>query len=132
MLNNPKSGISIVGLAIGTIVEQSDRYTNHRLGVLTESRPDKYGVVSSTTTEIELTQQQYDKVSMLINQNLKKPIRVWIDVDHRAGEKNGKVWDMLNFRMRSDSQIEFLEGIATNLADKTLMPEGITSSKKTA
>lgn len=116
MLSNPKSGISIVGLCVGTQQDTNQsNYTNYRLGVLVESKPDNYGVVSSSTLEIELTKIQYENASMIINQNLKKPVRVWVDIDHRAGEKNGRVWEMLRLRMRPDSQIEFLEGIANHL-----------------
>jgi hypothetical protein len=133
--NNPKSGVAITGLALGTVVEVSadKKYTNYRLGVLTESRPDKYNVVQQITNEIELTQIQYDACAMLINQNQKKPIRVWIDIDHRAGESNGRVWDFLRLRMRSDSQVEFLEGVGNHLmpsSNASDFPAGVTSSKK--
>ena len=109
--NNPTSGVSITGLLLGVVVEQSydKKYTNYRMGVATESRPDKFGQVVQTTNEIELSQDQYQRLSTTISLNLSTPIRVWVDLDHRAGEKNGRVWEILALRMRTDSDIEFFE-----------------------
>lgn len=108
--NNPRTGIAITGLLLGFIVEQSydKKYTNYRMGVATQSRPDKFGQVVQTTNEIELTEQQHKKYSISIGSNVNQPVRVWVEIDHRAGEKNGKVWDILSLRMRSDSEIEYL------------------------
>lgn len=115
MLNNPKSGVAITGLCVGTQSQTNGNYTNFRLGVLVDTKPDAYGVVGAQTIEIELTKNQYENSVTVLNQNLKKPVRVWVDIDHRAGEKNGRVWEILNLRMRPDSQIEFLEGIVSTL-----------------
>lgn len=113
-LNNPKTGISIVGQLLGAVVEKSQdqKYTNYRLGIATETRPDKFGKVSEITNEIELTEYQYQRYQFTINVNLKQAVRIWVDLDHRAGEKNGRVWDILNLRMRPDSEIEFLNSSA--------------------
>jgi hypothetical protein len=114
--NNPKTGISITGLLLGVVVDQSydQKYTNYRMGISTESRPDKFGQVVQTTNEIELTESQYQKFSHSINSNIKQPVNVWLDITHRAGEKNGRVWEILALNMRLDSQIEFLNDSASN------------------
>lgn len=109
--NNPRTGVAITGLLLGVIVEKSrdNVYTNYRMGVATESRPDKFGQVTQTTNEIELTEQQYQRLAQSIQMNVNQPVRVWVELDHRAGEKNGKVWEILNLRMRTDSEIEYFK-----------------------
>jgi hypothetical protein len=134
--NNPRTGVAITGLLLGVIVEQSydKKYTNYRMGVATESRPDKFGQVVQTTNEIEMTEQQYQRLGNSIQMNVNQPVRVWVELDHRAGEKNGKVWEILNLRMRTDSDIEYLN---TNksaqtpapVAQHTPLPEGVKVTK---
>lgn len=132
--NNPSTGVSITGQLLGCIVEQSrdKAYTNYRMGIATESRPDKFNQVVQTTNEIELTEQQYQRLSSSINMNVNQPVRVWVELDHRAGEKNGKVWEILNLRMRTDSEIEYLNQSkqAINASPQTNLPEGVTVSGK--
>lgn len=130
--NNPRTGIAITGLLLGVIVEQSrDKvYTNYRMGVATESRPDKFGQVVQTTNEIELTEQQYQRLGQSIQMNANQPVRVWVELDHRAGEKNGKVWEILNLRMRTDSEIEYLSAKPAAPAQQTnAIPEGVKVTK---
>lgn len=111
--SNPKTGISIVGLLLGARVETSrdQKYTNYRMGIATQSRPDNYGQVVQTTNEIELTEEQHKRLFQSIQANANSPVRVWVDLDHRAGEKNGKVWEILNLRLRTDSEIEYLNAV---------------------
>lgn len=109
--NNPTSGISITGLVLGVIVEISrdQKYTNYRMGIATDSMPDKFNQVTQITNEIELSEQQYQRLTHTIQSNLHVPCRVWLEVSHRAGEKNGKVWEIMSLHMRPDSEIEFFE-----------------------
>lgn len=131
--SNPVSGISITGLLLGVIVEKSrdNQFTNYRMGIQTDSRPDKFGQVTSISNDIELTEQQYQRLSVSINSNLRSPVRIWLDVDHRAGEKNGRVWEMLNFRMRTDSEIEYLNLTkAAALSTASALPDSVQKSGK--
>lgn len=109
--NNPSSGISITGSILGVVVEVSrdQKYTNYRMGVGTDSMPDKFGQVTQVTNEIELNEQQYQRLTHTIQSNLYVPCRVWLEVRHRAGERNGKVWEIMTLHMRHDSEIEFFE-----------------------
>lgn len=134
--NNPRTGVAITGLLLGVIVEQSrDKiYTNYRMGVATESRPDKFGQVVQTTNEIEMTEQQYQRLGTSIQMNANQPVRVWVELDHRAGEKNGKVWEILNLRMRTDSDIEYLNPnksaqTPAPVSQQTPLPEGVKVTK---
>lgn len=134
--NNPRTGVAITGLLLGVIVEQSydKKYTNYRMGVATESRPDKFGQVVQTTNEIEMTEQQYQRLGNSIQMNVNQPVRVWVELDHRAGEKNGKVWEILNLRMRTDSEIEYLSPnksaqTPASVAQQTALPEGVQVRK---
>jgi hypothetical protein len=130
--NNPRTGISITGLLLGVIVEQSydKKYTNYRMGVATESRPDKFAQVVQTTNEIELTEQQYQRLGQSIQMNANQPVRVWVELDHRAGEKNGKIWEILNLRMRTDSEIEYLSAKPAVPAQQTnAIPDGVKVTK---
>jgi hypothetical protein len=134
--NNPRTGVAITGLLLGVIVEQSydKKYTNYRMGVATESRPDKFGQVVQTTNEIEMTEQQYQRLGNSIQMNVNQPVRVWVELDHRAGEKNGKVWEILNLRMRTDSEIEYLNPNKSAkdhefLSQQTALPEGVQVKK---
>jgi hypothetical protein len=127
--NNPRTGVAITGLLLGVIVEQSydKKYTNYRMGVATESRPDKFSQVTQTTNEIELTEQQYSRLGTSILNNVNKPVRVWVELDHRAGEKNGKVWEILNLRMRTDSEIEYFDSVKplSTPQQTTVLPAGV-------
>lgn len=135
--NNPSTGIAITGMLLGVIVEQSydKKYTNYRMGIATESRPDKFGQVVQTTNEIELTEQQHQRLYQSIQMNTNQPVRVWVELDHRAGEKNGKVWEILNLRMRTDSDIEYLnsnKSAQTQTAhpvNASPLPEGVKAAK---
>lgn len=133
--NNPRTGVSITGLLLGVIIEQSydKKYTNYRMGVATESRPDKFGQVVQITNEIEMTEQQYQRLGTSIQMNVNQPVRVWVELDHRAGEKNGKIWEILNLRMRTDSEIEYLnpnKSAQNSSTTDTNLPEGVTVSGK--
>ncbi len=127
--NNPSTGIAITGLLLGAIVEQSydKKYTNYRMGIATESRPDKFGQVVQTTNEIELTEQQHQRLYQSIQMNTNQPVRVWVELDHRAGEKNGKIWEILNLRMRTDSEIEYLSQAPA--PQKSSVPAGVDVKK---
>lgn len=134
--NNPRTGVAITGLLLGVIVEQSydKKYTNYRMGVATESRPDKFQQVIQTTNEIEMTEQQYQRLGNSIQMNVNQPVRVWVELDHRAGEKNGKVWEILNLRMRTDSDIEYLNPnksaqTVSPAPQQTALPEGVQVKK---
>jgi hypothetical protein len=134
--NNPRTGIAITGLLLGVIVEQSydKKYTNYRMGVATESRPDKFGQVVQTTNEIEMTEQQYQRLGQSIQMNVNQPVRVWVELDHRAGEKNGKVWEILNLRMRTDSEIEYLSPVKSPqthpfVTEQPALPDGVQVKK---
>jgi hypothetical protein len=97
------------------------------MGVATESRPDKFSQVTQTTNEIELTEQQYSRLGTSILNNVNKPVRVWVELDHRAGEKNGKVWEILNLRMRTDSEIEYFDSVKplSTPQQTTVLPAGV-------
>ena len=134
--DNPKTGFSITGLMLGVIVEISrdNRYTNYRIGVATESMPDKFDQVTQVTNEIELSQQQYERLTHSIQNNKNVPCRIWVEVRHRAGEKNGKVWEIMTLNMRTDSQIEFfntkpLAPQQNSPVNNTVLPDSVKAAK---
>jgi hypothetical protein len=63
--------------------------------------------------------------------NANQPVRVWVELDHRAGEKNGKVWEILNLRMRTDSDIEYFNTAKPGapVQQTNAIPEGVKVTK---
>ncbi len=107
-LSTPTTGISVQGIVKGYFEKQNGQYTNRILAVVTGSYFDKYNQEVENVEDIAVGPKMAQYVSSIIDQIENKPVRVWIGVQHKKGEKNGKAWSFVSYFLRENG-IEMLD-----------------------
>lgn len=103
----PTTGFSVTGVVKGFFERQNGQYTNRFIAVVTGSYQDKYGQEADNIQDVEVSPKMADYARQTLGDTPNLQIRLWIGVDHKKGEKNGRAWSFVRYYLRENG-IEIL------------------------